>query len=135
MSALASVRAALETQLATLAPFATAYENVTYAPVVGTPYQQVTLLPATPDNPEMGPGYTEQGLFQINSFFPKDAGPAAAMARAEAIRDAFPFAASFVNGGITVNIIGTPEIGPGRPDGDRYMIPTKVRWSARVNGG
>jgi hypothetical protein len=135
VSALPAIRNALEVQLSTLGPFATAYENVTYAPVAGTPYQQVTLLPATPDNPEMGPGYTEQGIFQINSFFPKEAGPAAATARAEAIRAAFPFAASFVSAGVTVNVVATPEIGPGRPDGDRFMIPTKVRWSARVNGG
>jgi hypothetical protein len=135
MSALPAVRAALETQLATVSPsIDTAYENVPYVPVTGTPYQQVTLLPATPANLEMGPAYTEQGIFQVNLFYPKDAGPGDAQARAELIRTKFPFAASLVNGGVTVNIINTTEIGPARPEDDRFMVPVKVRWSARIGG-
>jgi hypothetical protein len=82
----------------------------------------------------MGPAYTEQGIFQVNLFYPKDAGPGDAQARAELIRTKFPFAASLVNGGVTVNIINTTEIGPARPEDDRFMVPVKVRWSARIGG-
>lgn len=133
---LAAVRQALETQLATITPaLATAFENVSYTPVAGVPYQQVTLLPAQPANIEMGAGYTEQGIFQVNLFYPINGGPKDAQARAEAIRAAFPIGASFVAGGITTNIIATPEIGPARPDADRFMIPVKVRFQAQIYGG
>jgi hypothetical protein len=133
MSSLPAIRAALETQLATVSPaISTAYENAEFTPVTGTPYQQVTLLPATPANVEMGPGYTEQGIFQANLFYPNGSGPADAIARAELIRAAFPYAASFVSGGVTVNIIATPEIGPARPEDDRFMVPVKIRFQARI---
>lgn len=133
MTAIPAIRAALETQLATISPaIDTAYENTPYVPTTGTPYQQVTLLPATPANAEIGPAWTEQGIFQINLFYPKDAGPAAAQARAELIRAAFPFRASFTSGAITVNIINTTEIGAARPDDDTFMVPVKIRWQARV---
>jgi hypothetical protein len=130
---IASVRAALETALSAVSPaISYAWENQEFAPQVGVPYAQVTLLPATPANVEMGPGYTEQGIFQANLFYPNGSGPADAIARAELIRGAFPYAASFVSGGVTVNIIATPEIGPARPEDDRFMVPVKIRWSARI---
>lgn len=138
MSSLPAIRTALETQLATITPpIATAYENARFTPTVDVPYQEVTLLPATPQNIEMGPGFTEQGIFQVNLYYPTTGGPGSrdAVARAELIRAAFPFAAAFVSGGITTNIIATPEIGPARPDADRFMIPVKIRWNTRVNGG
>jgi hypothetical protein len=134
VTALPSIRAALETQLATVTGPDYAWENTPYVPTTGTPYVQVTLLPATPLNPEIGPAYTEQGLFQASGFYPKDAGPAAITAWAEQVRAAFPFRASLASGGITVNIIATPEIGPARPDDDRFMVPVRVRWSARIGG-
>lgn len=130
---LASIRAALETQLAAITPaLATAFENVSFNATVGTPYQRVTLLPAQPVNVEIGPGYTEQGLFAVDLFYPKETGPAAAVARAALIRAAFPFASSLTAGGFTVHIIGTPEIGPARPDEDRFMVPVRIRWQARI---
>lgn len=126
----ATIRSSFETALLAVAPtFATAWENTNYAPIVGTPYQQVALLLAQPANPEIGPGYIEQGIFQVNGFFPKDTGPATATAWAEAIRAAFPFGTS-LSGGVSVN--ATPEIGPARPEDDRFMVPVKVRWSARI---
>lgn len=130
---LAAIRIALETALSTISPaLATAYENAPYTPVVGTAYQAVFLLPAQPDNPEIGPGYTERGIFQVSLFYPKDAGPAPALARAALIRAKFPFAASFVSGTTTVNITATPEVAPARIEDDRYLVPVRIRWSARI---
>jgi hypothetical protein len=135
VTALPSIRAALETQLATVTGPDYAWENTPYVPTTGTPYVQVTLLPATPLNPEIGPAYTEQGLFQASGFYPKDAGPAAITAWAEQVRAAFPFRASLASGGITVNIIATPEIGPDgpRPD-DRSVHGSKCRDRTRKAG-
>lgn len=130
---LALIRAALETALAGMSPaLATAYENVPYTPVTGTAYQAVYLLPAQPDNIEMGPGYTERGILQVNLFYPKDQGPKDALARAALIRTTFAFANSFTSGDVTVNITATPEIAPARIEGDRYLVPVRVRWHARI---
>lgn len=142
MSALPAIRAALETQLASISPpIDTAYENMPYVPTTGTPYQQVTLLPAQPNNVEIGPAWIEQGIFQVNLFYPitdpatglaQGAGPA--VDRAELIRAAFPYRASFTSGAITVIIVNTTEVGPARPDDDTFMVPVRVRWQARVSG-
>jgi hypothetical protein len=135
MSALTAIRTAFEEQLATVVGPDYAWENTPYIPTTGQPFVQPFLLPATPANIEIGPGYTEQGIFQANGFWPKDAGAAAATAWAEQIRAAFPFRATLTSGGVTVHIINTTEIGPARPDGDRFMVPVKIRWNARMIGG
>jgi len=133
---LASIRQALETALNAITPsLATAWENKAFTPVTGTPYQAAYLLPAEPDNVEIGPGYTERGIFQVNLFYPKDKGAKDAAARAILIRDTFPFGASLTSGGVTVHIIATPEIGVARPDGDRFMVPVRIRWNSRISGG
>lgn len=141
MSTMQAIRTALETRLATVSPaIDTVYENMPYVPTTGTPYQQVYLLPATPSNLEIGPAWVEQGIFQISLFFPvTDAsgiaqGPGPAIAQAELIRAAFPFRSTLSSGGVTVDIINTTEIGPARPDDSTFMVPVKVRWSARVGG-
>ena len=133
---LAAIRAALETQLATITPaISTAYENAPFTPVTGAAYQAVYLLTATPDNAEIGPGYTEQGYLQVNLFYPLGTGPAAATARAALIRAAFPYSATFASGGVTVIVKATPEVGPARIEDDRYLLPVRIRFSAYVAGG
>ena len=129
-----SVRAALETKLNAMTPaLGTAWENVGYTPVTGTPYQAAYVMPATPDNPTVGDGfYREQGIFQISLFYPLLAGPQAAEARAQLIRTTFKRGMAMTSGGVKVLVDRTPEIGQGRPDGDRWHVPVKIRWSAGV---
>lgn len=137
MSALL-VRAALEVALAAMSPaLATAYENTPFKPVVGTPYQRVTLLLAAPANPEMSRNYTEQGFLQVDLAYPLGTnnstfGPGAASARAEAIRSTFYRGASFSASGVTVVIERTPEIMPGRVEDDRYVIAVRVRFYSHI---
>lgn len=126
-------REALETALAANAGgIDIAYENVPYEPVEGTPYQAAYMLFAEPENIEVGPAYKERGIFQVNLFYPTNAGPGAAEARADSIRDTFYKDAAFVADGVTVQIERTPEIGPGRVEEDRYFKPVKVRFYAHV---
>jgi hypothetical protein len=129
LNAIASM---LETELDAVLSIAVAWENVDFSPTTAVPYAQAFMLPAAPANVEMGPGYTEQGVMQVNLFYPKNEGASAALATAEAIRSGFPYAASFTDSGVTLNIIATPEIGPARPDADRFMVPVKVRFQARI---
>lgn len=130
---LAAVRIALETKLNAMSALATAWENAPYIPVSGVPYQQVWLLPATPDNPTLGDDYyREQGIFQMTLMYPLQTGPAAAVARAELIRTAFKRGTTMTSGTVTVIVDRTPEIGIGRVDGDRWAVPVKVRWYAGI---
>ena len=126
------VRAALETAVSGMASLAPAWENVPYTPVPGTPYQKINLLPARPDNRENGPNYTEQGILQFSLMYPLEAGSSAAMTRAELIRSTFYRGRSFTSGGVITLITDTPEIGPAMVDGDRFMVPVRVRWRAQV---
>lgn len=130
-----AIRAALETKLNAMTPaLATARENLPYTPIAGTAYQALFLMPATPENPTMGDGYyREQGIFQVSLFYPLQAGPKAATDRAILIRTAFKRGTSLVSGTTTVRIDKTPEIGQGRVDGDRWMVPVKIRWFAGIN--
>lgn len=131
MSGIVSIRAALEVALAAMSPaLATAYENVPYAPVNGTPYQRVRLLPVDPDNPTMGRFVTERGVLQVSLYYPLDAGPAAAATRAELIRATFYRGASFTADGETVIVESTPTIAPALIADDRYVVPVRVPFYA-----
>jgi hypothetical protein len=129
-----SVRAALETRLSTIAPpIATVKENESYTPSMGTPFQKVYLLPASPENPVFGPKfYREQGLLQVTLCYPLQEGPGAAAARGELIRAAFVRGLSLVSGGVTVTITSTPEIGASQTDGGWYALPVKIRWHSNI---
>ena len=129
-----AVRSALQAKLDGMSPaLATAWENVGYTPVTGTPYQAAFVMPATPENPTMGDDfYREQGIFQISLFYPLDVGTGVAEARAELIKTTFKRGTSMISGTVTVRIDRTPDISAGRVDGDRWHIPVKIRWFAGI---
>ena len=128
------VRTALEAKLNAMTPtLATAWQNVGYTPVTGTPYQACFLMPATPSNPTVGDGfYREQGILQISLFYPLLTGAQAAEARAQLIRTAFKRGTTMTSGSVSVIVDTTPEIGQGRADDDRWHVPVRVRWSAGI---
>lgn len=131
---LLAIRRALETALAAITPaLDTAYENRVYTPVNGTPYQAVTLLPAAPGNDEIGPNYTQSGLFQATLFYPADGtGPATAQTRAELIRTTLKRGNSYVSGGVTTTVVRTAEIMPAFIEGDRYVLPVRLQFFASI---
>jgi len=130
---LVAIRSALETALAAMSPsLETAWENVPFSPSAA-PYQAAYLMPNTPENIEYGPTFIQSGIFQVSLFYPLQVGASAAMARAELIRTAFARGSSFLNSGITVRIMRTPEVGAGTVDGDRFFIPVKIRFSAFIS--
>ncbi|PIP01782.1 MAG: hypothetical protein COX55_09025 [Zetaproteobacteria bacterium CG23_combo_of_CG06-09_8_20_14_all_54_7] len=130
-----AIRAALETALNGMSPaLATAWENAQFMPVAGTPYQQVHLLFATPSNREMGDRYQEIGYLQCKLMYPLAVGTATIAARAMLLRTTFKRGNTFVSGGITTTVTETPEIVPGRVEGDRYAVSVKIKFVAQVNG-
>lgn len=133
MTGVVSIRAALETALAAMSPaLSIAYENVTFTPTAGTPYQRAETMFARPNNDEIGPNFVEQGIFQITLCYPTGVGPSAAAARAELIRSTFRRGYSFPTGGVTVLSTDTPEVMPAYVDGDRYCVPVRCRFSAQI---
>ena len=131
---LVNIRVALETALKGIAPtLLTAYENVSFTPVIGEPFQAAYLMQANPQNPTLGDSfYRAVGIFQINLMYPIQGGPAAAIARAEMIQSTFARGNTFSNGGVTVRIITTPSIGAGTVVGDRFQVPVKIPYSADI---
>jgi len=132
----ALVRAALETQLATITPaIATAYENQAFTPPAASlPYQRVFLMLAAPWNPEMGSGHQIRGYLQVNLCWPQGVGSGAVEARALLIKNAFPKGASLVSGDVIVTIDGIVAKGNGSPDGTVFMMPVKVPFHANQFG-
>ena len=132
-----NVRQALELGLFAITPaLDTAYENRGFTPVVGVPYQRVTLVPSMPDNSTMGDGhYQERGLLFVELHYPtppSGVGSVAAATRAELIRTTFKRGSSFTNGGVTVIIEKTPEIGQGMVLDAFWVLPVRVRFYAEV---
>lgn len=126
-------RQALEVALAAMTPaLSTAYENMPFTPVPGTPYQRATVLLAQPANPEIGDGYMDQGFMQVDLKYPLNAGPAAAEARAELTRSYFYRGRSFTASGVTTTIERTPEIMPGRVEEDRFVKSVRIRFYSHI---
>jgi hypothetical protein len=122
---------AFENRLEALTPpLRTARENANFTPVSGEPYQKVNMLRLPPENPVYGSGYQMQGICQISLFYPLRDGSGAALERASATRAWFPRGLTMTKGSTTMQVKDTPEIGNGAPDGDRYMVPIRIRWFA-----
>ena len=126
---------AFEVKLAALSPaLSTAFDNVDFTPVVGEPYQEAFLLPASPDNSSMGQKhYREVGLYQITLCYPKGTGAGAARARAELTKKHFKRGTTMENGGLKVIVIRTPTISPRFIDGDRYKLALSIYYQCDVN--
>lgn len=125
-----AIRATLESALDGMAPaLSTAWQNVPFTPVTGTPYQRATLLLAEPDNREFGASFQEQGFLQVDLCYPQSVGSNAVEARAELLRTTF-------KRGTTIGslmITATPEIKPAYNDGDRYVVPVRIRFHIYIS--
>lgn len=129
-----AVRRALESHLAAMTPsMATAWQNVAFTPDPAVPYQEAILLTGTPENPAYGAYYRDVGVFQVALMYPFGGGPAAADARAAAIRDWFRRGTTTVVDGIEVVVQRTPIIAAGFRDGDRWRLPVSIQYFASAS--
>jgi hypothetical protein len=128
------IRTALETALNGMLPvMTTAWENMSFAPVNGTPYQIAHLMLAKPSNREFGARHQERGYLQVRLMYPQLAGTAAAAARAELLRTTFKRGNTFASGGVTTLITETPEVTAGTVEGDRFAMAVKIPFTADIN--
>jgi hypothetical protein len=129
-----TIRAAFQKRLELMTALATAYENVDYVPVTGTPFQRFNLLPATPDNQVQGSSfYREQGLLQITLCYPQNKGANAVQTRAEAVKTHFKRGTTISESGLLVNVINTPTISSAFFEGDRYCIAVSIYYICDIN--
>lgn len=124
------IRAALESHLAGMTPeLDTAWENVSYTPTDGVPYQRVALLLADAENPTLGQERViDRGIFQVSLVYPQGTGPAAAQARVTALRERFPAGLVLTSGGYSIRIERTPSGVPALQDEGRYTLPVSIRF-------
>ncbi len=122
---ISAIRSTLESALDGITPaLATSWQNVPFTPVTGTPYQRATLLLAEPDNREFGASFQEQGFLQVDLCYPQSVGSNAVEARAELLRTTFKRGTTI--GSLCID--ATPEIKPAYNDGDRYVLPVRIRF-------
>jgi hypothetical protein len=130
------IKSLLETALNGLSPaLSTAWEDVDFTPVAGTPYQEVFVVFSKPDNSVLGGGYhQERGYMQVNLCYPRKVGSTTALARAELLRSTFKMGKSFSGSGITVVIESTPEIRQGKTVNGVYKCPVTINFFANIVG-
>lgn len=129
------IRRAFEKSLKNLDPtFQTAYENDSFEPTKGTPYQSVKLVPDKPENPTFGDLFRrETGTFQIFLCFDSHAGTNAAFEKAGQIQDFYHRGKSLVEGTTEVVILGTPKIAGAMKVDDRYVVPVLIEYYSNIN--
>ena len=117
-------RQAIEQVILNVAPrIDTQFENATYSPKEGVPYQQLHFLPAKPASLVIDDSITERsGVFQITLRYPAGRGVKNALARAESYAKVFYAGAKFdevyIIAPCSVNILGV--------DGDRYGVAVSI---------
>lgn len=128
------IRRAFEKALKNLDPvFQTAYENVSFIPVIDVPYQRVQLVPFDPENPTMGDNYhRETGEFQIFLCYPLNKGVADAYEKAEVIKNFFHRGSSLAQDDIEVIIRSTPSVSGGITVNDRYVLPVIIEYYVSI---
>lgn len=134
-----NIRAALDTRLLStpggIASSLTTWDNKAPAtqPTAAQAYQEVTLLPARPDNPTIDEAtQIHNGIYQVLLRFPVGKTSLPAETVANAIAAHFPAGLQLTYGGQTVRIRGTPAIGAGYLSGERYCVPVSIRYNSIV---
>jgi hypothetical protein len=124
-----AIRSALESALDGMTPaLATAWENMPFTPITGTPYQRAYLMDAPPDNREFGASFQERGYFHLNLYYPQGNGTRDTGIRVDLIREYFKRGRSFGD----VRIIATPTKKASFNDGDRFVTTVQIYFNVYV---
>lgn len=130
------IRAALEKHLVALTPaIATAYENASYKPVNGTPYQMAFVRYADPDNRVLGCARRyELGFLQVTLCYPIDKGASAVEDRANLLREHFKRGTVLTHSGQNLQVINTPSKKVLGSDGAVFKMAISINFRAEVFG-
>jgi hypothetical protein len=123
------IRQALEKAVLAVAPaIDTAFENTTFKPRAGEPYQQLHFLPAKPEAAVIDDSISEVlGVFQITLRYPAGKGVKDVLERAKLYEKAFKVGVKlenkvFITAPTSVNILGV--------DGDRYGVAVSIYFKS-----
>ncbi|WP_107811667.1 phage tail terminator-like protein [Campylobacter concisus] len=123
------IRQALEKAVLAVTPaIDTAFENTTFNPRAGEPYQQLHFLPAKPSAAVIDDSISEVlGVFQITLRYPAGEGVKNVLERARLYEKAFKVGVKlenevFITAPTSVNILGI--------DGDRYGVAVSIYFKS-----
>ena len=132
---LVQIQSALEKKLAAMVPsIDIAYENESYTPTVGVPYIRVNFMPNETKDITISADVREfYGLFQIMLCYPGGDGRGNAQAKADAIDLEFKPVQRLTEGLTQIELIESVSVAGGFNDGDRWVVPVTVPWTAFTN--
>ena len=107
----------------------TAFENISFTPKTGTPYQLSRLVPLPVENPTLGDNYNrEVGFYQVVLSYPKGEGVGRLTTMADKIKDYFKRGTTLVEGSDKVVIDRTPQISSVYINDTRAEITIRIRY-------
>ena len=127
-----NTRLAFEEAINAISPtIATAYENVSFTPSSGVPYQELYDIPSSNDHLFINNSDFEGlGIFQITLKYPSGQGMKSVSNRAELYVSSFPVGTVLTKGTTKVHIIQTPKVNILGVDGDRYVVAVSINYKS-----
>lgn len=127
-----NARLAFEEAINAISPtIATAYENVSFTPSSGVPYQELYDIPASNDHLFIDNSEFEGlGIFQITLKYPSGAGMKAVSNRAELYVSSFPVGRKLTKNGDIITVIQTPKVNNLGVDGDRVVVAVSINYKS-----
>ena len=127
-----NTRLAFEEAINAISPtIATAYENVSFTPSSGVPYQELYDIPASNDHLFMDNSEFEGlGIFQITLKYPSGAGMKTVSNRAELYVSSFPVGAKLTKNGEVITVLQTPKVNNLGVDGDRVIVAVSINYKS-----
>jgi hypothetical protein len=119
---------ACEKHLKALSPdIPTAYEGLHFTPPANAMYQSTQFYIEQPDDPVFGTGYYRENFqFQVFVADVKGKGTAAALTRAELIRQHFKKGTTLFEAGFKILILETPKVAGTAITEDRIVVPVII---------
>ena len=125
-----NARLAFEEAINAINPtIATAYENVSFTPSSGVPYQELYDIPASNNHLFINNAEFEGlGIFQITLKYPSGQGMKTVSNRAELYVSSFPCGRKLTKNGDTITVLQTPKVNNLGVDGDRVVVAVSINY-------
>lgn len=105
-----------------------AWPNVRYSPTVGSAHYRTAFIYPDPERLTHSNSSRHRGIFQVDAVVSSGTGNATALTMARAVTQHFDNQ-KLTDGGVTVEMIKSPALGPGRQEQDWYAIPVSIFYT------
>lgn len=134
MSFFTDIHTSLDTRLNALTGGTTiAWENTEHIPLKGTPYLRPTVLMAPSSLMDLQDLQMNEGIYQIDLFYPLDNGAGAMLTKADAIYDHFKAGLDLVSNGVTVHIKAISRANPAKREEGWFMTSVEIHFKTYSN--